>query len=69
MLVHICGMTKDLVKPLADNNFSMLSVDSIDMIQASKDASYSIINHRLREFKRIKADCMNSRNYLGGYLL
>ncbi|MCI6538171.1 MAG: hypothetical protein MR443_11100 [Lachnospiraceae bacterium] len=43
MLVHICGMTKDLVKPLADNNFSMLSVDSIDMIQASKDADKRMV--------------------------
>lgn len=38
IIIHICGMTKDLVKPLADQNFGILSVDSIDMVQAAKDA-------------------------------
>lgn len=39
LIIHICGMTKDLVKPLADHQFGILSVDSIDMVQAAKDAN------------------------------
>ena len=38
VLVHICGKTDHLVKPVADHHIAVFSVDSIDMVQAQKDS-------------------------------
>ena len=38
-LIHICGKTDKLVPIVAENGFSVFSVDSIDMIQAQKDSA------------------------------
>ncbi len=38
-LVHICGKTDKLVQTVAENGFSVFSVDSIDMVQAQKDSA------------------------------
>lgn len=38
-LVHICGKTDHLVKPLAEHHVSIFSVDSIDMVQAQEDSA------------------------------
>ncbi len=38
IILHICGKTQALVKPVAENSFGIFSVDSIDMVQAQNDA-------------------------------
>ncbi len=39
ILIHVCGKTDNLVKPVAEAGMSVFSVDSIDMVKAQNDSA------------------------------